>query len=156
MATGKPGRRAARVAETSAAQTRYIESSALLAALLEGDSEVRRLIRASGRRVTSALTLAEANRAVIRARKTGRLSVSQEREAVRGLQTFARRCEIVAVSDDILTRAGRPFPIEPIRTLDAIHLATVESLGESPQLVILITRDKRVADNARALGYFIA
>ncbi len=150
-----PGRRTARVSERASAQTRYIESSALLAALLEGDSGARQVIRASGRRVTSALTLAEANRAVIRARTTGRLTFAEERDAISGLQTFARRCEIIAVSDEILTRAGRPFPIEPIRTLDAIHLATVELLSEPPALLIFVTRDKRVADNARALGYSI-
>ncbi len=65
-------------------------------------------------------------------------------------------CEIIAVSDEVLIRAGGPFPIEPIRTLDAIHVASVELLGESPQLVVCVTRDKRVADNVRALGYSIA
>ncbi len=134
-------------------ETRYVESSALLAALLEGDPAARKAIRAPGRLVTSALTLAEANRAVVRGRATGRLTTAAEREAIRGLQTFARRCEVVAVSDEVLIRAGSPFPVEPIRTLDAIHIATAELLGEPPQLVTLITRDKRVADNARALGY---
>jgi predicted nucleic acid-binding protein len=47
----------------------------------------------------------------------------------------------------------RPFPAEPIRTLDAIHLATAELLGEAPQLVTIVTRDERVRANARALGY---
>lgn len=145
--------RPARVAEGAAAHRCYIESSALLAALLEGDRGAMRAIRVSGQGVTSALTLAEANRAVIRARASGRLTSEEERAAIRGLQTFARRCEIIAVSDEVLTRAGRHFPIEPIRTLDAIHLATAELLGEPPQLVIFVTRDKRVADNARALGY---
>ncbi len=144
------------MAEGAAAQKCYIESSALLAALLEGDRGAMQAIRAPGRRMTSALTLAEANRAVIRARTAGRLTAEDERGAVRGLRTFARRCEIIAVSDEVLTRAGRLFPIEPIRTLDAIHLASAELLGEPPQLVIFVTRDKRVADNARALGYSIA
>ena len=72
---------------------------------------------------------------------------------MRGVQTFARRCEIVAVSEEVLERVGRPFPVEPIRTLDAIHIATAELLGDPPALVLFITRDKRVADNARALGY---
>ena len=40
--------------------TRYVESSALVAALLEHDAAARSSIRATGRRVTSALTLAEA------------------------------------------------------------------------------------------------
>ncbi len=160
VATGKAGaskrgraKKPARVAESLRLQTRYIESSALLAALLEGDSSVMRAIRATGRRVTSALTFAEANRAVIRARVAGRLTSIEEQDAIHGLQTFARRCEIIAVSDEVLIRAGRPFPIEPVRALDAIHVASVELLGESPQSVVFVTRDKRVADNVRALGY---
>lgn len=155
-ARSRSRKRPARVAESDAIQKRYIETSALLAALLENDRGAKEAIRTTGHRITSALTLAEANRAVIRARTTGRLDADGERAAVRGLQTFARRCEIVAISDEVLTRAGRLFPIEPVRTLDAIHIATAELLGDPPPLIAFITRDKRVADNARALGYSIA
>jgi predicted nucleic acid-binding protein len=112
-------------------------------------------LRAEGRQVTSALTLAEAARAIIRARTSGRLAPAQERAAVRGLRVFARRCFVVAVTDAVLTRVGRPFPVEPIRTLDAVHLATAELLGEPPPLVTVVTRDARVRDNARALGYAV-
>lgn len=52
----------------------------------------------------------------------------------------------------MLTRAGRPFPVEPIRTRDAIHLATADLLGEAPQLVTVLTRDTRVHEHAQALG----
>ncbi len=155
MAARKPRKRPARVSEGASSQPRYVETSALLAALLEGDAGARRSIRALGRRITSSLTFAEANRALVRARVSGRLSATAERDALRGLQTFARRCEIVDVSDEVLTRAGRPFPMEPIRTLDAIHIATAELLGEPPALVAFITRDKRVSENARALGYAV-
>lgn len=134
----------------------YIETSALLAALLEQDTAAQRGLRAAGRRVTSALTLTEASRAVVRARVAGRLTSLQERRAVRGLRTFAARCDVVAVTDAVLTRAGRPFPVEPVRTLDAIHLATMELLGEPPQLVAILTRDVRVRDNAHAMGYVLA
>jgi hypothetical protein len=37
-------------------------------------------------------------------------------------------------------------------TLEAVHLATAEELGEPPALVTIITRDARIRDNARALG----
>jgi len=151
----KPRKRPVRNAASDVVQKRYIETSALLAALLENDRDAKEAIRAPGHRITSALTLAEANRAVIRGRATGRLDAEAERGAVRGLQTFARRCEIVAISDEVLTRAGRLFPVEPVRTLDAIHIATAELLGDPPPLIAFITRDKRVADNARALGYSI-
>ena len=141
---------------TAAPSLRYIESSALLAGLLEQDAGALDALRARGERVTSALTMAEASRAIVRARVTGRLTAGEERAAFRALRTFARRCAVVAVTDAVLTRVGRPFPVEPVRTLDAVHLATVELLGEPPQLVTLVTRDARVRDNARAMGYAVA
>ncbi len=49
--------------------------------------------------------------------------------------------------------AGRPFPVEPIRTLDAIHLATAAALSAMPALVTIVTRDLRVRNNATALGH---
>jgi predicted nucleic acid-binding protein len=159
-----PGRRATgsrrpRIRErTSAAAAppfRYIESSALLAALLEQDAGALEELRAEGQRVTSTLTFAEAGRALIRARVAGRLTHAEERTALRGLQTFERNCSVVSVTDGVLTRAGRPFPVEPIRTLDAIHLATAELLGEAPQLVTLVARDDRIRRNALALGYAV-
>jgi len=48
------------------------------------------------------------------------------------------------------------IPVEPIRTLDAVHLATVELLGDPPQLMTVITRDARILENAKALGYAVA
>ena len=134
---------------------RYIESSALVAALLERDVLALKSVRTRGRTVTSALTIAEAARAILRARETGRLTADEERTAVRALRRFERRCYLVAVSDSVLARVRRPFPLEPIRTLDAVHLATTELLGEPPQLVTIVTRDVRVRDNAHALGYAV-
>ncbi len=121
--------------------------------MLEGDAAGKTSIRAQGQRVTSALTIAETTRALLRARLAGRITAPQHRAALLTLQTFARRCYIVSVTDTILTRAGRPFPVEPIRTLDAIHLATAEALGEPPALVIIVTRDLGVRENATASGY---
>jgi predicted nucleic acid-binding protein len=134
---------------------RYVESSALVAALLEGDARARRSIRAQGLVVTSALTIAESARAILRARITGRLTAADERAVSRGLQRFERRCYLVAVTDEVLARVRRPFPAEPIRTLDAVHLATAELLAEPPSLVTIVTRDARIVENARALGYTI-
>ncbi len=135
--------------------TRYIESSALVAALLERDVAARASIRARGKQVTSALTLAETARAILRARATGGLSEADARAATRGLQVFARCCDLVGVTEAVLARVGRPIPVAPIRTLDAVHLATAEALGEPPALVTIVTRDARVRDNARALGFAV-
>lgn len=133
-----------------------MESSALVAALLEHDISVMPPLPPGARYVTSALTFAEAGRAIVRARASGRLTAAQAQVAIRGLGTFKRRCFTLDVDSAVLARAGRPFPVEPIRTLDAVHLATAERLDEPPQLVTVVTRDARVRDNAQTLGYATA
>lgn len=140
-------------AAATADRVRYIESSALVAALLEHDAAAIKSLRTRGRRITSALTIAEAGRAILRARAMARLSADEERAAVRALVRFERRCYLVGVTDRVLARVRRPFPVEPIRTLDAVHLATTDLLGEPPSLVVVVTRDVRVRENAKALGY---
>jgi hypothetical protein len=142
-------------AESATLGIRYIESSALVAALVEHDFAALTSLRAKTRQITSALTFAETARAIIRARVAGRLTRDEERGAVRALRRFERRCYVVAVTDDVLTRVRRPFPVEPVRTLDAVHIATAESLGEPPQLMTIVSRDNRVRDNAKALGYSV-
>jgi predicted nucleic acid-binding protein len=83
------------------------------------------------------------------------LTTDQVRASVRALRRFERRCYLVAVTDTVLARVRRPFPVEPVRTLDAVHLATAELLGEPPQLMTIVTRDSRVRGNAEALGYTV-
>jgi predicted nucleic acid-binding protein len=132
---------------------RYIETSALVAALLEADSAARASIRKAGQRFTSALSITEARRAMLRAHLTGRISTRQHAAATIALQNFARRCYIFSVTDTILARASDRFPVEPIRTLDAIHLATLSESGLPAALVTIVTRDTRVRDNSVALGH---
>lgn len=158
--SSRPSRAVRKAAPAVSAQSavlgvRYIESSALVAALLEQDAEALKSLRAKTRRITSALTLAEAGRAIVRARVSERLTPDAERAAIRALRRFERRCYVVAVTDDVLARVRRSFPVEPVRTLDAVHIATAESVGEPPQLMTIVTRDSCVRENAMALGYFV-
>jgi hypothetical protein len=58
---------------------------------------------------------------------------------------------------DQSVRATAGAYVEPeLRSLDAIHLATAELLGEPPALMTVVTRDTRVRENAPALGYATA
>lgn len=153
-------RRAARAAvepdpPAGGALFRYIETSGLVAGLLDEDATARLAITGEGQRIASALTFAEAARALLHARIAGRVSPDDERALLRRLRRFAQRCEIFAISDSILTRAARPFAAEPVRTLDAIHLATIEEIGETPQFITIVTRDRRIRENAIALGYTV-
>lgn len=132
---------------------RYIASSALVAALLEGDAAATESLRAKGQHVTSALTVTEAGRAVLRARLSGRITLQQERAAMLSLKSFASRCYIVSATETIPAKAACSFPVEPLRTSEAIHLATAEALGDPSALLVIVTRDLRVRENATALGH---
>ena len=138
---------------TDVSALRYVETSLLLAALLEGESSARRVLRRPGTLVTSALTFAEARRAVVRARRTQRLTPAQEQGALAALSRFRRRCAVMPITDDVLARVGKPFPVEPVRTLDAIHLCTAALLADDPQLLTILTRDDRITANAMSIGY---
>ncbi|MBL8223025.1 MAG: PIN domain-containing protein [Bryobacterales bacterium] len=96
-----------------------------------------------------------AQRALPSARLSGRLTTQQQRAALPALQRFVRRCYIVSISEQILAQAAHLFPVEPVRTLDAIHLATVQAVSEAPGLWVVVTRDQRIRDNAIALGYSV-
>jgi hypothetical protein len=51
----------------------------------------------------------------------------------------------------VLGRALEPFSV-PVRTLDALHLASIEFLRGSSQTVELASYDDRLLGAARALG----
>jgi len=61
----------------------------------------------------------------------------------------------VELSEPALTRALHPFPIR-IRTLDALHLATMESLRSRGETVELAAYDNRLVAGAQALGIPLA
>lgn len=52
---------------------------------------------------------------------------------------------------DVLERATHPFPA-PVRTLDALHLASVAFLRERGREVTLATYDRRMSGAATAMG----
>jgi predicted nucleic acid-binding protein len=131
---------------------RYVETSALLRALLDGDEMLHPVLSDHGL-VASSLTFVEAARAIRRARREQRLTVREAREADRQLAAFERSCDVVALDDEVLRRAREDFPVEPIRSLDAIHLATVVVLDHQIGGLEVVSCDERVRQNAAALGF---
>lgn len=70
-----------------------------------------------------------------------------------GQQTAAlfQRIRIVELSPEALARALEPFQI-PLRTLDTLHVATIEYLRRVGQDVRLASFDERMLASARALN----
>jgi predicted nucleic acid-binding protein len=61
------------------------------------------------------------------------------------------RLGFIELAPPVLARALEPFPI-PVRTLDALHLASMEYLGRLRQTIALASFDHRLLSAARALG----
>ena len=53
---------------------------------------------------------------------------------------------------EVLDRVRRPFPAEPIRTLDAIHLSTALSARSLVSDLAMLSLDDRVRRSAAQLG----
>lgn len=60
------------------------------------------------------------------------------------------RVAFLELVTDVVTRAREPFPV-PVRTLDALHLASLEFLAAQGVRVELATYDERLLAAARAL-----
>lgn len=132
----------------------YLESSAVLKWLL-GEPDAKEVLFKVNRTeavVTSVLTLVEVERALIRAEVLQTLTASQA-ERLRGLLARAKAGWILMeISADVRARAIRGFPAEPVRTLDAIHLATaLIFLRVFPDLEML-SYDQRIRENCSILG----
>ncbi len=75
---------------------------------------------------------------------------------MRRVSALVAACRVIPVDDEILARAARAFPVEPVRTLDAIHLAALlRARTVSPRLALL-SLDERVRVNAAELGIEVA
>jgi hypothetical protein len=130
----------------------YAETSAVLRVLLEGDAQLATALAAAPVLVTSELTLVEADRGLRRARLDGRLDATGFGNAQQWLVRFARSCNTLALNSGVLDRARRDFPVEPVRTLDGIHLATLKMWDETVGPVSVLSTDNRVRANAAAWG----
>jgi hypothetical protein len=56
------------------------------------------------------------------------------------------------IEGDIVARARRPLPVEPIRTLDALHLSSAMLASARLTDLALLSLDERIRAAGRALG----
>lgn len=122
----------------------YLDSSALVK-LVSPEPETAALVAALARwpeRVSSALARVE----LLRALRRARLPQSAFRRADQVLSAIA----LVHV-DEMVLSAASALRSPSLRSLDAIHLATAQSIGDMPDA--FITYDDRLAAAARASGF---
>ena len=68
------------------------------------------------------------------------------------VRSLLSRIAFVELSPPVLARALEPFP-RPVRTLDALHLASMDFLRAQGQAVTLASYDGRLITGARALRF---
>jgi predicted nucleic acid-binding protein len=133
----------------------YAESSAVLAWLLrEPTAEaVRDAFAAAEVVIASDLTLIECDRVLIRAAGSGQMP---EMEAARRralLEKTSAHWHLMRVDREVVERTRRPFPGEPLRTLDALHVASALTARQALPGLAVLSLDQKVRESSAALGF---
>lgn len=135
----------------------YAESSAVLAWLLDEPAAtvVRRLLAEAEVIIASDLTLIECDRVLMRAVALKELTEAEAADRRAHLSAAAIHWQVLRIAGEIVDRAHRSFPGDPIRTLDAIHLASLLVARSAVVGLRLLSLDERVRQAAEGLGVAI-
>ncbi len=128
----------------------YLDTSVALRATLEQGTtpELEQRIAAAPALATSRLSLVESARALLRVRSQGGVPESRLADARRELDALWTRCEIWELSPAVCDLASLLAPDKPLRTLDALHLATFLLARRRIDGLELLTADRRLEDAA--------
>ena len=121
-----------------------------------GGSDVRKTLARAELIVASDLTLVECDRVLIRAQMLQDLREAEAASLKGLLNTAAAHWNLLRIDREIVERARRPFPGEPVRTLDALHLASVLVASTAVKDLALLSLDRRIRASARQLGLRLA
>jgi predicted nucleic acid-binding protein len=124
----------------------YLDTSVVLAALFNEQRHPPRTLWAA-ETISSRLLEYEMT---VRLNTLGRPA-----DALNLANDFLKTVHLMELTRQVLARALQPFPV-PLRTLDAIHLATMIYLKDRGLNIELATYDKRLADAATASGIALA
>lgn len=114
---------------------------------------VRRTLAGAGRVIASDLTLVECDRSLVRAWTTRRVSESRAADRRGLLAAAAAHWDLLHLGPEAVERARRPFPGEPLRTLDALHLASALAARAALPGLALLSLDGRVRECGHGLGF---
>lgn len=133
----------------------YLESSALIAWLLGEPAGPRVLQGLTGVTsvVSSELMLIETDRALHRAVAAGKMSEVHADERRTHLNATAATWNLLEIGPEIVDRSRQRFPFEPLRTLDAIHLASALVARRAAPDLVMLSLDERIRRNAIELGF---
>ncbi len=132
----------------------YIESSAILTWLF-GEPEVEtvvNMINESEIVISSVLSIIETKRALLRAEFQQEITPSDAQRLKGQFSNTIIGWSFLEITESVRDRAAQPFPTEPIRSLDAIHLASMLELLQLYPDMEALSFDNRIIDNIEPLG----
>jgi predicted nucleic acid-binding protein len=118
----------------------------------ERESEIENALAEAELIISSDLTMLECERVLVRGNAVGELSAAELTKRQVVFRTAAQHWMILSFDPPVTERAQRPFPNEPIRTLDALHLAFALEAGQLVPDVRVLSLDRRIRKAARDLG----
>ena len=133
----------------------YAESSAVLAWLLDEGRDgldIQAMLADASTVAASDLTLIECDRVLARAAAIGEISEADAAERQARLNAASAHWAIFGIVEDVVERARRPFPLETLRTLDAIHLASALVARRAIPGLTILSLDARVRRAAHRMG----
>src|SRR5260370_17757379 len=103
--------------------------------------------------MASDLVLIECDRVLIRAVTLGEIDEATAADRRGILNAAAAHWHVSRLSLDIVDSARRPFPPQPVRTLDAIHLASALAVLSIVPNSEPLTLDDRIRRAGEQLGF---
>jgi predicted nucleic acid-binding protein len=134
----------------------YFDTSAVVPLLIAEPSSARAgsLWDAADRVVSVRLLYPEARAALAQAKRLGRLTARQLRDAVTEFDSLLDEIDIVEVDDALARRAGELAEVRQLRGYDAVHLAAADRVRDPD--VIVIAGDGALLESATAEGLAVA
>lgn len=137
----------------------YADSSALVKAFLDetGREEFLEVLAGATTVATARLAYVEARAAFARAARERRLSAADVRAAARALDQRWSQLAVVELDDMIAREAASLADARPLRSADAIHLASALSVaGDESASMTFACWDARLWTQARAIGFVMS
>ena len=131
----------------------YLETSALLTWLFDEPhaSEIIDTINDADLIVTSELLRIETVRAIKRAQYEKLITLEQRDTLIQTFHDYIQSCFRMSMDDSVIDGATVDFPVEPVRSLDAIHLSTALEYKKLYPEIEMLTADARLKKNTALL-----
>ena len=136
---------------------RYYDTSALVKLYLQeaGSKLVLELLKSGEKVYTASLTYAEGHAAFSRRTREGRLTRQTARRLALRFDKDWESYDVVILGEDVLRLARQMFYRHPLRSADAIHLASALLLARTSPTArwSFVCADGRLCDAAKAEGF---